>query len=72
MTEPLRIAVVGHTNAGKTSLLRTLARRRDFGAVSPSPATTRRVEPITLRVSGAEAIVLLDTPGLEDSIGLLE
>ena len=72
MSEPLRIAVVGHTNAGKTSLLRTLARRRDFGEISPSPATTRRVEPIVLRASGEDAIVLLDTPGLEDSIGLLE
>lgn len=72
MSKPLRIAVVGHTNAGKTSLLRTLARRRDFGEVSPSPATTRRVEPIVLRVSGDEAIVLLDTPGLEDSIGVLD
>ncbi len=72
MSRALRIAVVGHTNAGKTSLLRTLARRRDFGEVSPSPATTRRVEPISLRAGGVEAMVLLDTPGLEDSIGLLE
>jgi predicted GTPase len=72
MSPPLEVAVVGHTNAGKTSLLRTLARRRDVGEVSPSPATTRRVEPIALRVDGVESIVLLDTPGLEDSIGLLE
>ena len=34
MSDPIRIAVVGHTNAGKTSLLRTLTRRIDFGAVS--------------------------------------
>ena len=37
MAEPgdaIEIAVVGHTNAGKTSLLRTLTRRRDFGEVS--------------------------------------
>ncbi len=72
MTAPLRIAVVGHTNAGKTSLLRTLARSREFGEVSPSPATTRRVEPISLRAGGDETILLVDTPGLEDSIGLLE
>jgi len=69
---PLRLAVVGHTNTGKTSLLRTLARRRDFGEVSPSPATTRRVEPLALLAGGEEVAVLLDTPGLEDSIGLLE
>ena len=69
---PLRIAVVGHTNTGKTSLLRTLARSRTFGEVSPSPATTRRIQPIDLLAEGRTAATLLDTPGLEDPIGLLE
>lgn len=71
-TAPLRIAVVGHTNAGKTSLLRTLSRRSRFGEVSPSPATTRRIEPIDL-LAGAEPVAtLVDTPGLEDPMALLE
>ena len=48
MAEPIGIAVVGHTNAGKTSLLRTLTRRRDFGEVSPRPGTTRHVESVDL------------------------
>ena len=34
MTKPLKLAVVGHTNVGKTSLLRTLLRDRAFGEVS--------------------------------------
>ena len=34
MTEPLKLAVVGHTNVGKTSLLRTLTRDVGFGEVS--------------------------------------
>ena len=68
MTAPvLNIAVVGHTNTGKTSLLRTLMRDAVFGDVSSRPATTRIVESSTLYVDGAPAIQLIDTPGLENS-----
>ena len=72
VTEPLRIAVVGHTNAGKTSLLRTLTRNVDFGEVSDRPGTTRHAEAIDLRLAGATAVRFIDTPGLEDSVALLE
>ena len=34
----IRIAVVGHTNTGKTSLLRTLTRDTRFGEVADSQA----------------------------------
>lgn len=69
---PLRVAVVGHTNTGKTSLLRTLTRDTGFGEVSARPGTTRHVEGARLTV-GAELIVeFYDTPGLEDAIALLE
>jgi len=69
---PIAIAVVGHTNAGKTSLLRTLSRRRDFGAVSDRPGTTRHVESVDLRIDGRAALRFFDTPGLEDPVGLLD
>ena len=72
MTEPLRIAIVGHTNAGKTSLLRTLTRQVDFGEVSDRPGTTRHAEAIDLRLDGSVAVRFIDTPGLEDSVALLE
>lgn len=68
----LRVAVVGHTNTGKTSLMRTLTRDVSFGMVSNRPATTRRVEGASLLVDGNRLVDLYDTPGLEDSIGLLE
>lgn len=68
---PLQIAVVGHTNAGKTSLLRTLTRRVDFGKVSPQPGTTRHVEQVELRIDGDAAVRFFDTPGLEDAVALL-
>ena len=71
MTEPLHIAVVGHTNAGKTSLLRTLTRRVDFGEVSDRPGTTRHSETVDLRLDGRVAVRFIDTPGLEDSVALL-
>jgi len=68
----LRIAVVGHTNTGKTSLLRTLTRNVAFGEVSDRPAVTRHVEGATLNINGQSAVELYDTPGLEDSINLLD
>ncbi len=70
--KPLRVAVVGHTNTGKTSLLRTLARDASFGEVSDRPAVTRHVEGRALLVGGRRVMELYDTPGLEDSIGLLD
>ncbi|WP_088278631.1 GTPase/DUF3482 domain-containing protein [Ideonella sp. A 288] len=69
---PIELAVVGHTNAGKTSLLRTLTRRSDFGEVSDQPGTTRHVETVPLVIDGAPAVRFADTPGLEDPVALLE
>lgn len=66
----IEIAVVGHTNAGKTSLLRTLTRQQNFGDVSDRPGTTRHVERIDLRVNGEPAVRFYDTPGLEDAVAL--
>ncbi|MFN2338321.1 MAG: GTPase/DUF3482 domain-containing protein [Gammaproteobacteria bacterium] len=68
----ISIAVVGHSNTGKTSLLRTLLRDSRFGEVSASPGTTRHVEGGSILVAGKPVIDIYDTPGLEDSIGLLE
>ena len=70
--QAIRIAVVGHTNAGKTSLLRTLTRRASFGEVSQRPGTTRHVESVDLEVNGQPAVRFFDTPGLEDAVALRE
>ena len=72
MTKPLKLAVVGHTNVGKTSLLRTLTRDVGFGEVSHRPSTTRHVEGARLSVDGEALLELYDTPGLEDAIALLD
>ncbi|WP_122315054.1 GTPase/DUF3482 domain-containing protein [Pseudomonas cichorii] len=71
-TRPLKLAVVGHTNVGKTSLLRTLTRDVGFGEVSHRPSTTRHVEGARLSVDGQALLELYDTPGLEDAIALLD
>lgn len=72
MSKPLKLAVVGHTNVGKTSLLRTLLRDIGFGEVSHRASTTRHVEGARLSVEGVALLELYDTPGLEDAIALLD
>ncbi len=67
-SKPLSIVVVGHTNAGKTSLLRALIRDKHFGEVSPRNATTRHVEKTSVTIAGEKVLTLYDTPGFEDSI----
>lgn len=67
----LSVAVVGHANAGKTSLLRTLLRDSEFGEVADQAGTTRHVEGGALLIDDSTRLALFDTPGLEDSIALL-
>lgn len=64
----LKLAVVGHTNTGKTSLMRTLLRDTQFGEVKNAAATTRHVEQALI----GEFVCLYDTPGLEDAGGILD
>jgi hypothetical protein len=69
MAEPLRIAVVGHVNAGKTTLVRTLARQAGFGTVAALPGSTLRVA-LAPPQSDAPALTWVDTPGFEDPVPL--
>ena len=71
MAQVPAVAVIGHTNVGKTSLMRTLTRQRSFGGISAHPATTRHVELAELAVGGRTILRLFDTPGFEDSSGLM-
>jgi len=69
---PVNIAVVGHANTGKTSLIRTLLRDSEFGEIADYAGTTRHVEAVSIRVENIDVIRLFDTPGIEDSIAFLE
>ena len=66
----LNIAVVGHTNTGKTSLIRTMLRSTEFGVIEDGAGTTRHVEQATISAGNEAVLKLYDTPGLEDSRAL--
>jgi GTPase Era involved in 16S rRNA processing len=68
----LRIAVVGHTNTGKTSLVRTLTHNRAFGEVRDEGGTTRRIASGDLVADGGARIELFDSPGLENAPELID
>ncbi|KZN13859.1 GTPase/DUF3482 domain-containing protein [Marinomonas sp. TW1] len=67
---PIKLLVVGHANTGKTSLIRTLLRRHDFGEVADQAGTTRHVESVAITLDNQHIMQVIDTPGFEDSIGL--
>lgn len=66
----VQLAVVGHANTGKTSLIRTLLRDTEFGDVADYAGTTRHVEGAELQIRGERVLEVFDTPGLEDSVAL--
>ncbi len=66
----LNVAVVGHTNTGKTSLIRTMLRSSEFGEVADAAGTTRHVEQATISAGDVPILNLHDTPGLEDTHAL--
>lgn len=69
----VQLVVIGHTNTGKTSLMRTLLRNDEFGEVKNESATTRHVEAVTLYDNTQRPLVALhDTPGLEDASGVMD
>lgn len=72
MAEALKVCVVGHTNTGKTSFVRTLLQNTSFGEVSDRPSTTRDVRRAELKLGDEVVLEIFDTPGLEDGLGLYE
>lgn len=70
--QAVKVAVVGHTNTGKTSLIRTLLRDDRFGEIEDAAGTTRYVEKTAIFAGDDAALTLFDTPGFEDSSALLQ
>ena len=68
----LSLSLVSHTNAGKTTLARTLL-GRDVGAVRDAPHVTEFADVFTmLETPAAERLLLWDTPGFGDSARLVK
>jgi predicted GTPase len=61
----ISVALLSHTNAGKTTLARTLL-RRDIGAVMDRAHVTEEAEEYELmRSAEGDRLLLWDTPGRE-------
>ncbi|MCR6644878.1 MAG: tRNA uridine-5-carboxymethylaminomethyl(34) synthesis GTPase MnmE [Terricaulis sp.] len=65
-----RIAIIGPPNAGKSSLLNTLA-RREAAIVSDIPGTTRDVVEVRLTLAGFP-VWIADTAGLREAADAIE
>ena len=63
--EGLRVALAGAPNAGKSSLLNTLA-KSDVAIVTSEPGTTRDIKEVAIDLDG-QLVVLLDTAGLRSA-----
>jgi hypothetical protein len=59
-----QLAVVGHPNKGKSSLVATLA-EDDSVAIGADPGTTIRARAYPMRVDGRHLYTLIDTPGFQ-------
>lgn len=67
----ITLSLISHTNAGKTTLARTLL-RQDVGEVRDAPHVTLFNESFTLLESGGFVLRLWDTPGFGDSARLMK
>ena len=66
------LSLVSHTNAGKTTLARTLL-GRDVGTVRDAPHVTEFADVFTLQeAEGGARLLLWDTPGFGDSLRLVK
>jgi tRNA modification GTPase len=65
LREGFAVAIAGAPNAGKSTLLNTLA-QRDVAIVSDTPGTTRDVIEVALDLSGVP-VVLIDTAGIRET-----
>lgn len=60
---PISICIVGHTNHGKTSTIRTLTENGHVGTVDDAPDATRMVEDFRVSKNGLNRFYVFDTPG---------
>jgi len=59
-----QLAVVGHPNKGKSSIVATLTDNASI-AIAPEPGTTQTADRYTQTIDGVDLYTLIDTPGFE-------
>ena len=69
VSERVHIALLGRTNAGKSAMLNCLA-KQDVAIVSNTPGTTTDPVQKPMELTGMGAVVIIDTPGLDDNTTL--
>ncbi|MCX7422127.1 MAG: DUF3482 domain-containing protein [Planctomycetia bacterium] len=69
---PFVVAVVGPTNVGKTTLIRTLAKDSGFGEVRDEPSVTRDATSKIVHVAGHDVVRWTDTPGFECAAEIIQ
>src|SRR5512141_2494826 len=70
MTDAIALSLISHTNAGKTTLARTLL-GRTVGVVRDAAHVTQEATPYPLiGTAGGDTLILWDTPGFGDSARL--
>jgi tRNA modification GTPase len=70
LRDGVRVAIVGSTNVGKSSLMNTLV-QRDLSIVTDINGTTRDVIESTIDINGFP-VVIMDTAGLQKSDDIVE
>ncbi len=66
------LSLVSHTNAGKTTLARTLL-GRDIGEVRDAPHVTEFADAhVLVETDAGDRLLLWDTPGFGDSVRLVQ
>ena len=68
-SERIHIALIGRTNAGKSTLMNRLT-GQDVSIVSPEAGTTTDPVNKPMELNGMGAVVIMDTPGLDDTTTL--
>lgn len=68
-SERVHITLLGRTNAGKSAMLNCLA-KQDVAIVSNTPGTTTDPVQKPMELTGMGAVVIIDTPGLDDNTTL--
>ena len=68
-SERIHIAIFGRCNAGKSTLANRIT-GQDVSIVSPQAGTTTDPVQKAMEINGLGAVVIIDTPGLDDTTSL--